>query len=317
MVKRKLNIKKLGIFVGIIVLIIILSIVGIKKLVDEAKLKQTTEYKLGEVGYSTNEIKVLLEKFDDNQVNDLLNSKYKSNLTKFIGERYFMYENMDKYLDYYSKNSGVSPTKIVAIVNTNADTGWYSKISETDTSMGEKMLVNKFNGLGSDYVPGDLKLVSSSYAYSGKYVSEVIYDDLINMLSDAREDGYTLVVSQGYRSYEDQEEAYSEIEDSSGQDEADRLAARAGHSEYQTGLSVVIKPYNREVEEGEESEENTWLLANSYRYGFILRYPEGTSDITGFETDSWRFRYVGVDVARRIHEEGITFDEYYAYYLNK
>ncbi len=317
MVKRKLNVKKLGIFIGIIVLIIILSIIGIKKLVDEAKLKETTEYKLSEVGYSSNEIKVIIDSFDEKQVNDLLKSKYKSNLTKFIKEKYFIYKNMDRYLDYYSKNNGVLPTKVVAIVNTNADTGWYSKITDTDTSMNEKMIVNKFYGLGSDYVPSDLKLVSSSYAYSGKYVSESIYDDLVNMLSDAKDSGFTLVVSQGYRSYEDQEDAYNDIENSSGKDEADRLAARAGHSEYQTGLSVVIKPYNKEVEEGEESEENTWLLNNSYRYGFILRYPKDTSDITGFETDSWRFRYVGTDIARRIHEEGITFDEYYAYYLNK
>lgn len=317
MVKKKLNVKKLGAFIGAIVLIVILGIVGIKKLVDESKLKKTIEYKLGEVGYSTNEIKVIKDTFDNDKINDLLNSKYKSNLTKFINEKYFLYKNLDRYLDYYSKNSSIKPSKVVGIVNTNADTGWYSKIVDTDISKGEKMLVNKFYKLGSDYEPSDLKLVSSSYAYSGKYVSESIYDDLINMLSDAKDAGYTLVVSQGYRSYADQEEAYNDIESSSGEDNADRLAARAGHSEYQTGLSVVIKPYNKEVEEGKQYDENNWLLKNSYRYGFILRYPENTSDITGFETDMWRFRYVGTDIARKIHEENITFDEYYAYYLNK
>lgn len=317
MVKKKLNVKKLGAFIGAIVLVVILGIVGIKKLVDESKLKKTIEYKLGEIGYSTNEIKVIKDTFDNDKINDLLNSKYKSNLTKFINEKYFLYKNLDRYLDYYSKNSSIKPSKVVGIVNTNADTGWYSKIVDTDISKGEKMLVNKFYKLGSDYEPSDLKLVSSSYAYSGKYVSESIYDDLINMLSDAKDAGYTLVVSQGYRSYADQEEAYNDIESSSGEENADRLAARAGHSEYQTGLSVVIKPYNKEVEEGKQYDENNWLLKNSYRYGFILRYPENTSDITGFETDMWRFRYVGTDISRKIHEENITFDEYYAYYLNK
>ena len=302
MVKKKLNVKKLGAFIGAIVLVVILGIVGIKKLVDESKLKKTIEYKLGEVGYSTNEIKVIKDTFDNDKINDLLNSKYKSNLTKFINEKYFLYKNLDRYLDYYSKNSSIKPSKVVGIVNTNADTGWYSKIVDTDISKGEKMLVNKFYKLGSDYEPSDLKLVSSSYAYSGKYVSESIYDDLINMLSDAKDAGYTLVVSQGYRSYADQEEAYNDIESSSGEDNADRLAARAGHSEYQTGLSVVIKPYNKEVEEGKQYDENDWLLKNSYRYGFILRYPENTSDITGFETDMWRFRYVGTDIERKIHE---------------
>ena len=283
MVKKKLNVKKLGAFIGAIVLVVILGIVGIKKLVDESKLKKTIEYKLGEVGYSTNEIKVIKDTFDNDKINDLLNSKYKSNLTKFINEKYFLYKNLDRYLDYYSKNSSIKPSKVVGIVNTNADTGWYSKIVDTDISKGEKMLVNKFYKLGSDYEPSDLKLVSSSYAYSGKYVSESIYDDLINMLSDAKDAGYTLVVSQGYRSYADQEEAYNDIESSSGEDNADRLAARAGHSEYQTGLSVVIKPYNKEVEEGKQYDENNWLLKNSYTYGFIIIYPENTSEITEFE----------------------------------
>lgn len=317
MVKKKLNIKKLGIFVGIILLIIILAIIGIKKLVDESKLKKTVEYKLEHVGYSTNEIKVIKDTLDSDKINNLINTKYKSNLTKFINQKYFIYNNLDRYLDYYSKNSKTDPKKVIGIVNTNADTDWYSKINDTDISKNEKMLVNKFYKLGSDYEPSDLVLVSSSYAYSGKYVSESMYDDLINMLSDAKDAGYTLVVNQGYRSYADQEEAYNDIEDSSGEDTADRLAARAGHSEYQTGLSVVIKPYNVEVEEGKTYPENEWLLKNCYRYGFILRYPENTSDITGFETDMWRFRYVGLDIARKIHEENITFDEYYAFYLNK
>ena len=144
MVKKKLNVKKLGAFIGAIVLVVILGIVGIKKLVDEAKLKKTIEYKLGEVGYSTNEIKVIKDTFDNDKINDLLNSKYKSNLTKFINEKYFLYKNLDRYLDYYSKNSSIKPSKVVGIVNTNADTGWYSKIVDTDISKGEKMLVNKF-----------------------------------------------------------------------------------------------------------------------------------------------------------------------------
>lgn len=211
-----------------------------------------------------------------------------------------------------NENSSVTPTKAISIVNTGANNEWYSNIKETDTSKNELMLVNKFYGLSESYEPSDLVNVSSTYGYEGKKVSESIYDSLTNMLDAAKENGYTLLVNQGYRSYADQLEAYTDIEDVNGTEVADARAARAGHSEYQTGLSVELSTYGAEV--GTETE---WLLDNSYRFGFVVRYPEGTSDITCFTSDAWRVRYVGRDVATKMHNENITFDEYYEFYLNK
>lgn len=178
------------------------------------------------------------------------------------------------------------------------------------------MLVNKFYKLSETYVPSDLVDVSLSYAYEGKQVSKVMYDSLTNMLDAAKESGYNLVVSQGYRSYADQEEAYNDIEASSGVDYADKVAARPGHSEYQTGLSVVVKPLYTEGSDMENSPEHTWILENAYKYGFILRYTKDKENITGFSYDAWRLRYVGSNAARIIHNENITFDEYYEYYIN-
>ncbi len=66
-----------------------------------------------------------------------------------------------------------------------------------------------------------------------------------------------------------------------------------------------------------ESEEAQWLKDNCYKYGFILRYPEGKEIITGFGYETWHFRYVGIEVAKKIHDEDITFDEYYAFYIEK
>ena len=178
------------------------------------------------------------------------------------------------------------------------------------------MLVNKFYKLSETYGPSDLVDVSLSYAYEGKQVSKMMYDSLTNMLDAAKESGYNLVVSQGYRSYADQEEAYNDIEASSGVDYADKVAARPGHSEYQTGLSVVVKPLYTEGSDMENSPEHTWILENAYKYGFILRYPKDKENITGFSYDAWRLRYVGSNAARIIHNENITFDEYYEYYIN-
>ena len=310
--KKKLNVKRLGIFCACILILLIVLIVFINSLIEEAKLKETIEYKLGEVGYSSGEVKVIKEELKDKEIEKVLKSKYDKNLSKLIKEKYFIFDNLDKYLDYLNDNSNETPSKAIAIVNVGANNEWYSNIKETDTTKNELMLVNKFYGLSETYEPSDLVKVSSTYGYEGKRVSEVIYDSLTNMIDSAKENGYTLLVNQGYRSYADQLEAYTDIEDVSGTEAADERAARAGHSEYQTGLSVELSTYGAEV-----GTETQWLLDNSYRFGFIVRYPEGSSDITGFSFDAWRVRYVGRDVATKIHNENITFDEYYEYYLNK
>ena len=314
MTKKKLNFKKLGVFIGIVVVILVVVIIGIKSLIDESNLRKTIEYKLGEVGYSDNEIEYI-KTLKEDEINTLLNHKYNVNITKLMKEKYFIFANLDKYLDYINENNS-NLTDIVAKVNTKASLGWYKTIADTDTSKGELMLVNKFYKLSETYVPSDLVDVSLSYAYEGKQVSKVMYDSLTNMLDAAKESGYNLVVSQGYRSYADQEEAYNDIEASSGVDYADKVAARPGHSEYQTGLSVVVKPLYTEGSDMENSPEHTWILENAHKYGFILRYPKDKENITGFSYDAWRLRYVGSNTARIIHNENITFDEYYEYYVN-
>lgn len=314
MTKKKLNVKKLGVFVGIVVVILVVVIIGIKSLIDESNLRKTIEYKLGEVGYSDNEIEYI-KTLKEDEINTLLNHKYNVNITKLMKEKKFIFANLDKYLDYINENNG-NLTDIVAKVNTKASLGWYKSIADTDASKGELMLVNKFYKLSETYVPSDLVDVSLSYAYEGKQVSKMMYDSLTNMLDAAKESGYNLVVSQGYRSYADQEEAYNDIEASSGVDYADKVAARPGHSEYQTGLSVVVKPLYTEGSDMENSPEHAWILENAYKYGFILRYPKDKENITGFSYDAWRLRYVGSNAARIIHNENITFDEYYEYYIN-
>lgn len=315
MVKRKkLNIKKLSIFLGVVLLIIILIILGIKSIINEKELKNSIEYKLNEVGYSTNEIDIIKNSLNNEEIFSLLNIKYNTNTIKFIKDKYFIFNNLDKYIEY-SKNNDEDSSLVVAKVNTKASTGWYSTIYETDTSKNELMLVNKFYKLDETYTP-ELTSVSLTYAYEGKKVSKLIYDNLINLLENARENDYKLVVSQGYRSYSDQSEAYNDILNSSGESYADKIASRPGHSDYQTGLSVDIKPYNTLVDDPSTNPDHEWLVNNAYKYGFILRYPMDKEEITGFSYDAWRFRYVGLEAAKIIYEENITFDEYYEYYIN-
>lgn len=317
MVNRKLNVKRLGIFCVIVLVIILTLVFVITGYISDAKMRKTSEFRLSEVGYTDNEIKVITKSLNKGQIEKIISSKYKKNLTKFLKEKYFIYDNLERYLDYASSNPSTEVTKVVSIVNSKADTEWYSNIEETDTSKGELMLVNKFYGLKENYEPEDLITVSGTYAYAGKKVSKLMYDYLTDMLDSAKSSGYTMLVSQGYRSYADQEEAYKGIQNASGASVADRQAARPGHSEYQTGLSIELGVYDTKEDNVEESEIQSWLINNCHRFGFIIRYPEGTSEITGFSTNNWRLRFVGVDAATKIHNEGITFDEYYEYYVNK
>lgn len=192
-------------------------------------------------------------------------------------------------------------------------------MKETDTSKGELMLVNRIYGLKSDYEPKDIVSVSSQYALSGVKISESIMENIINMINDAKSEGYTFVLSDGYRSYKEQEKIFNQYKDNWGIEEADRLVARPGHSEYQTGLSFDIVPYYyvESVDDVKKSKEYLWLRDNAHNYGFIFRFEENKKDLTGFNAYTWRLRYVGEDAAALIKSEGICYEEYYAYFVDK
>ena len=97
-----------------------------------------------------------------------------------------------------------------------------------------------------------------------------------------------------------------------GKEAADTYSARAGYSEHQTGLAVDI--YNKVLPytSFEETEEFTWMQENAYKYGFILRFPKDKTNITGYQYESWHYRYVGKEVAKEIHENNLTLEEYLA-----
>ena len=100
-----------------------------------------------------------------------------------------------------------------------------------------------------------------------------------------------------------------------GQEYTDLHEARPGFSEYQTGLSLeLIHGKNENQDEFKDSKEFAWLKNNAYKYGFILRYPEGKENITGFSYKPYYFRYVGRNASRIIWKENIALEEYYAYY---
>ena len=138
------------------------------------------------------------------------------------------------------------------------------------------------------------------------------------MASNAKEEGVQLLVNSSFRDYQEQESVYKDFYYSNGISFADKYAARAGYSEHQTGLCLdIFTSGASNTDNFDETEAYEWLTKNAHKYGFILRYPEGKEYLTGYEYESWHYRYLGKDTAKKVYESGLTYDEYYAFYLDK
>lgn len=304
--------KVLLIFISIVVIIGIIASVFIIRHINYTK---TYEYKLTNIGYSKKDVIVLEKNLKNIELDKLLTKKYNKNIPTLVKEKYFIFNNLDNYLSYLKDNKDKTYTDVISIINTNTNNEFYTKTKETDVSKGKLMLLNKYNYLTAEYNPDDLKEFSNKYAYGdNQSLRKEAYDAFIVMWNKAESDGYKLIINSSYRSYDEQKKIYDDYYSWYGEN-AEKKAARPGYSEHQTGLAVDIQSYCSQNKEFDECEEFTWLSNNAYKYGYILRYPKDKEYLTGYNYESWHFRYVGKDAAKYIHNNNITFDEYYAYFV--
>ena len=318
--KKRLKLKKKvrNIFI-IFVLLIVLIIVGINKY-KEYKYKQTNEYKLISVGYTLEESKFIIDKLNSDNELYFINNTKNNFLINLLKEKYFLEKNLYEYIEYKDNNKKKDLYDVVAIVNVGANNEWYDNkfIKETDISKGNLMLVNKFNYLNEDYEPENITNIDLSYSYSGNKVSKETNDAYKEMASSAKKEGIVLLANSTYRTYKRQDDIYKDFYYSKGISYADSYAARPGYSEHQTGLALDIFTNGKSTtSDFEESDAFIWLQNNAHKYGFILRYPKDKEYLTGYNYESWHYRYVGVNIATKIYNEKITFDEYYAFYIEK
>lgn len=318
MTKKKLKLKKKFKRKLIILLfIIIISIVGIKSY-KTYKYHQTYEYKLLEKNYTKEETDLLLKKLDKTRIEKLLTTEKNEKLINILNEKYFLIKNLNKYIAYSDKNPEISLTEVIALVNVHRDQDYYENMEITDTSKGNIMLVNKYNALSKDYEVEDLKTISKTYSYGdNKKLNKEAYDAFISLADDAKKEGYTILIVSSYRTYQDQEDVWKDYKASFGTKKADAYAARAGSSEHETGLAIDVADYNDKNDKFEATESFKWMQTNAHKYGYILRYPKDKENITGYSYEAWHYRYVGIDTATKVYNEGITYDEYYEYYLKK
>lgn len=314
-IRLKEGFKRFLVYSAIIIAILIYAISEGIKVHEIMEYKKTYEYKITQIGYPLEEAKKLSSTLDDTQLEVILTEgKYNEKYYKIVSQKYFLIKNYQKYLDYMEEHERTTYEKAIALVNTHANEDWYSVSYNTDINKGYLILVNKYYKLKEDYQRVDLEPFSLSYAY-GKVgenkAAKIVVESFDQMQADAKAKfNVQLMVNSSYRTYKNQESTHKYY--------GDKVAARPGHSEHQTGLGIDITS----IQHGGgktfgESEEGKWVKDNCWQYGFILRYPEGKEDITGYDNEPWHLRYVGKEVAKKIYDEGITFDEYYAYYIEK
>ncbi len=188
------------------------------------------------------------------------------------------------------------------------------------TSIGDDLLalVNKEYKLIDDYAPSDLLNLNQDYLlYTNKgdiLLRKEAADYLSLMLGDLYDvTGRNVVIASGYRSYIEQYSLYASWVRQLGQSEADKISARPGFSEHQLGTVVDFIEAETGLELTNDFDDSTvgkWLLQNAYKYGYVLPYPEGKENITGYLHEAWHWRYIGVDNANLYKESGLTLKEW-------
>ena len=165
--------------------------------------------------------------------------------------------------------------------------------------------LDKQHKLGADCAPSDLVTVAG-----GTQLRSEAAGAFNEMLAAASKAGFSLYANSAYRSYSEQVATVQYWVNTSGLAYAERTSARAGHSEHQLGTTADVGANGKELEAFGGTPEAAWVAANSYKFGFIVSYPDGKESITGYAPEPWHIRYVGKDVAQKVRDSGLTLHEY-------
>ncbi|MFN0094730.1 MAG: D-alanyl-D-alanine carboxypeptidase family protein [Dehalococcoidia bacterium] len=169
--------------------------------------------------------------------------------------------------------------------------------------------VNKKNRLAENCAPGDL--VQLAAANGEQYLRAGAASAFAQLVAAAETDGFELVAVSAYRSYNSQIAAYQSNVNQFGQEYADRVSAKPGHSEHQLGTTVDVSSASAGfgLEAFAGTDEAAWVAENAHRFGFVVSYPAGKEGITGYAYEPWHLRFVGVGVAGQVKSSGRTLHE--------
>lgn len=308
-------------------------------------LSNYKNYKLLKNGYSINEVKEINKNLISDDIKSLIKRNYTKDVIRIIeskkfkptnfnnylklldelgnyndkiidivNEKYYKRALSKRYINYYKNNKDITSRQIVEDVNCNLDYEYYKVDYKVDLTKKYQVLVNKFYKLDKEYTPNNLVKIDKKYGRE-RQVEKRVYEAFIEMYNAIEKEGMGIYITSPYRSYSYQKSLYNNYAKENGTEKADTFSARAGYSEHQTALAIDITAKGLMYTKFATTKEFEWMLKNCYKYGFILRYPKDKERQTGYMFESWHYRYVGKKIAKYIHDNGITYDEYYEYFI--
>ena len=297
-IKKRIRIKwknliAFSIFVFLLLFGIIQLIICIVKVLNPPKVvkeKQVTARKIS----SNKDIK--LKKLD--------------NIDKEID--YFNMNYLDKYVLYKEKNKEMPTKQVIKNVNMNLDRDFYKNPIKARNLNTNIIIVNKYYYLDNNYVPDNLESISTRFALSNMKMVKEAKKSFEEMASTAKKENLNIIAMSTYRSYEYQVNLYNRYVKNDGKEKADTYSGRPGYSEHQTGLAVDVYNGKENYTNFGKTKEFEWMSKHAHEYGFILRFPKDKETETGYNYESWHYRYVGKEIAEYIKEHNISFEEYYA-----
>jgi len=229
---------------------------------------------------------------------------------------HFFTENTERYMAYQERYPDMPFDVVIALVNVNNDLESYRDVDIVANPNALSVLLNKHFSLPADWMPDELTDIRH-----GHLMHPEAAEQFERMRAAIREDNLNLVVISTYRNLTRQQNLFNNALATRGVVRTERAFARPGHSEHHTGLAVDVM--HRGHTGGtmtsmrfEQSRQFAWLVENAHEYGFILRYPQGYLEISGYIFEPWHWRYVGVPLATAMHDRGIvSYEEFYGRYL--
>ena len=263
-----------------------------------------------------------------NEINLLKGVSAKDNYTKEIKvsvDGDYDFNKVGEYIIYYiakddSGNEAKEEAKLIVKEN-NSEEIPNEKPPVTSNTNNNFTTSKGFKGYtknGITYIDGIL-IANKTYGLPQNYGSGLTKETqaaINSMAAAAATDGINIYCQSGFRSFETQQRLYNNYSKRDGFQAADIYSARPGHSEHQSGLACDLCSKDNSAcinSDFDDSNEAKWLSNNAYKFGLILRYPEGKTNETGYKFESWHYRYVGTELATKLYNNGnwITLENYF------
>ncbi|MBQ4068733.1 MAG: D-alanyl-D-alanine carboxypeptidase family protein [Lachnospiraceae bacterium] len=220
--------------------------------------------------------------------------------------------NYERYEAYAKLHPEMDIDEVIWRVEANLDKDFYTDVYTYPENEKEPFLLNKYNRVSDDFEPEELVTVYGEFQATPD--TKAAFD---KMKEDMEAIGLQLHIVSSYRSVSYQKGLFNTFAKRDGEEAADKYSARGGFSEHCTGRALDVSDNPSDLDVFAESESGKWVYENAYKYGFILRYPEGSEDITGYMYESWHISYVGTDISKDMKKKKIdTLEEYVVKYID-